>query len=192
MRAPPWVAPATWMVVILWIGSDSGSAEHTGRIILPFLRILFPTASPVQIDTIHSGIRKLGHLTEYAILATLWLRAFCVVRGTVRERAAWPAWLIAVAWAVIDESYQSTVRSRTGSPFDVALDSVGALTVVLPARLGWRVPVDALTRSALWIAAVGGAALLIVNVVTDVSPGVLWLTVPVAVVALVLRRRARP
>ena len=180
------------MALILWLGSDSGSAERTGRLILPVLRFLFPTASPLQLDAMHSIIRKLAHFIEYAVLAALWLRAFVVAQGTVRVRAAWPAWAIAVAWAVIDESYQSTVRSRTGSPFDVALDSVGALTVVLPARLGWRVPVDALTRIALWIAAVGGAALLIVDVATEVSPGVLWLTAPVAVVALVLLRRARP
>ena len=52
--------------------------------------------------------------------------------------------------------------------------------------------VDALTKITLWIAAVGGAALIILNVVTDVGSGVLWLTVPAAVVALALLRRARP
>jgi hypothetical protein len=72
------------------------------------------------------------------------------------------------------------------------VDSVGALVVALPGAYGWRLPVVALTHVALWIAAAGGAALIVLNVVMDVSSGVLWLTVPGAVVALVLLRRARP
>jgi VanZ family protein len=192
MRASAWVAPVAWMALILWLGSDGGSAEQTGRLILPALRFLFPSASPLQLDAMHAVVRKLAHLTEYAILTALWLRAFVVARGTVRERAAWQACAIAVAWAVIDESLQSMGTSRTGSPTDVVIDAVGALVVALPGGFGWRLPLVALTHVALWIAAAGGAALIIVNVVLDVRSGVLWLTVPVAVVALVLLRRARP
>ena len=192
MRRVPWLAPVAWMALILWLGSDTGSAERTGRLILPALRFVFPTASPLQLDAMHAGIRKLAHLTEYAILTALWLRAFVVARGVVRPRAAWWASVIAVAWAIVDESHQAAVRSRTGSPFDIAVDTIGALIVALPAGLGWWVAVDALTKITLWIAAVGGAALIILNVVTDVGSGVLWLTVPAAVVALVLLRRARP
>jgi VanZ family protein len=191
MRVSAWVAPVAWMALILWLGSDGGSAEQTGRLILPALRFLFPSASPLQLEAIHAVVRKLAHLTEYAILTALWLRAFVVARGTVRERAAWQACAIAVAWAVIDESLQSMGTSRTGSPTDVVIDAVGELVVELPGGFGWRLPL-ALTHVALWIAAAGGAALIIVNVVLDVSSGVLWLTVPGAVVALVLLRRARP
>lgn len=192
MRASAWVAPVAWMGLILWLGSDGGSAERTGGLILPALRLLFPSASPLQLDALHAVIRKLAHFTEYAILAALWLRAFVGARGTVRGRAAWQACAIAVAWAVIDECVQSTVASRTGSPTDVLVDAAGALVVALPGGYGWRLPLVALTHVALWIAAAGGAALIVLNVVMDVSSGVLWLTVPGAVVALVLLRRARP
>lgn len=191
MRASAWVAPVAWMAVILWLGSDGGSAERTGGLILPVLRVLFPTAAPLQLDAMHAVIRKLAHLIEYAILTALWLRAF-VARGRVRGQAAWQACAIAVAWAVIDESLQSMGASRTGSPTDLVIDTVGALVVALPGGFGWRLPLVALTHVALWIAAAGGAALIIVNVVLDVNSGVLWLTVPGAVVALVLLRRARP
>jgi len=191
MRAATWIMPGAWMLLILWLGSDSGSVERTGRIILPVLRVLFPAASPVQIDAIHFAIRKLGHFTEYAVLTALWLRALLGARGMGRRGAAWMAWAIAAAWAAIDEGYQSTVASRTSSPLDVALDAVGALVVALPAALGWRRPVECLTRSALWLAALGGAALIAVNLATDVGSGLLWLTVPVAIVALLLRRLAK-
>jgi VanZ family protein len=192
MRAFAWVAPVAWMALILWLGSDGGSAEHTGRLILPALRFLFPSASPLQLEALHAAVRKLAHLTEYAILAALWLGAFVGARGTPRGRAAWQACAIAAAWAVIDETVQSTVASRTGSPTDVLIDVAGALVVALPGGYGWRLSVVALTHVALWIAAAGGAALIVLNIMLDVSSGVLWLTVPSAVVALVLLRRARP
>jgi VanZ family protein len=121
------------MLLILWLASDTGSAEHTGRLILPVLRFLFPSASPLQLDAMHFVIRKLGHFTEYAILAGLWLRAFDGGGGP-RARAARWAWVIAVAWAVVDETYQSSVGSRTGSVFDVALDGTGALAALIVLR----------------------------------------------------------
>ena len=117
-------------MVILYLAADRGSAEHSARIILPILRFLFPAASAAQIDALHFGIRKLGHLTEYAVLAALWLRAFVLGHGIERRAAATRAWMIAVAWAVVDEGYQTTVGSRTGSVIDVAIDAAGAFTVL--------------------------------------------------------------
>ena len=192
MRAAPWLPPLAWMGLILWLGSDSGNAERTGRLILPLLHWLFPAASPLQLDAMHAVLRKLGHITEYAVLAALWLRAFVATPGMGRARAAWRAWLIAVAWAGVDESLQSMVASRTGSAYDVAIDAVGALLATLIGHHGRPRVLDALTHTALWSAAVGGTVLIIVNVTTDVRSGVLWLTVPTAVLALVALRRVKP
>ena len=191
MRPTAWIPPVLWMAVILWLASDSGSADHTGRVIGPTLRLLFPHASPLQIEAMHGVIRKLAHAVEYAILAGLWFRAF--VRGTTAgpRPAAWRAWMIAVVWAVIDESYQSTIGSRRGSPLDVLVDTAGALAVAVPAGYGWRPTADRLTRALLWIAAVGGAGLVALNLVAGVESGLLWLTAPAAMIALVLFRRRR-
>jgi VanZ family protein len=179
------------MAVILWLASDSGSTERTGRFLLPALRFVFPGASPLQLDALHGLVRKLAHATEYAILAGLWLRAFVAGDVTSWRTAAWRAGAIAVGWAAIDESFQATVTSRTGSPFDVAIDTAGALVVALPAAFGWRTFADAVTGMLLWTAAVGGAALVALDLVVGVDAGVLWLAVPAAVVVLVLRHRAR-
>jgi VanZ family protein len=188
MRPGFWVPPVLWMAIILWLASDSGSAERTGRLLMPVLRFLFPGASPIQIDVMHGAVRKLAHAVEYAVLAGLWLRAFAHGGGLARRPAAWRAWAIAAAWAAIDESVQMMVASRTGSPIDVVIDATGALAVALPAALGWRPAADRLTRILLWIAAVGGAALLAINLAVDVASGVLWATVPAAVLALWLLR----
>jgi VanZ family protein len=177
------------MVLILWLASDTGSAERTGRFLLPVFRALFPGASPLQLDAMHGCARKLAHATEYAVLAGLWLRAWTGGAGIEARAAAWRAWATAVAWAVVDESYQSTVGSRTGSAADVLIDAAGALAVAIPGAVGWRRAADRLTRFALWIAAVGGAALLAINLLVGVASGVLWVTVPAAVLALVLLRR---
>ena len=76
----------------------------------------------------HTIIRKLGHLTEYAILAALFWRA---LRGahwrskmSLLFAAAWGACAI---FAATDEFHQSFVPSRTASANDVMIDVCGAL-----------------------------------------------------------------
>lgn len=72
-------------------------------------------------------MRKSAHLTVYFTLSALWFRA---QRG---PRAGWnPSWallalLVSMLLAIGDEFHQSFVLSRTASPWDVLLDSVGAL-----------------------------------------------------------------
>jgi VanZ family protein len=72
-------------------------------------------------------VRKAAHLTVYATLSALWFRAR---RG---PRAGWqPSWallglLVSMLVAISDEVHQSFVPSRTGTPWDVLLDTFGAL-----------------------------------------------------------------
>jgi VanZ family protein len=188
MRLGPWLPPLVWMAFILWMSSDTGSAARTSRYLVPLLQALFPSASPGQIDALHGLVRKLGHVTEYAVLTALWVRALA---GKGSRAAAWSAFALAATWAVVDESYQSTVRTRTGSPFDVGIDVFGALLVAVPAGYGWRPTAERLTATLLWLAAVGGLAILALDLAAGVAPGALWLTVPLAVVALALLRRRR-
>ena len=70
-----WLPVFIWIAIILAGSTDIFSAEHTSRYLVPFLRWLNPHISPYTIATIHFALRKLGHLTEYAILATLLWRA---------------------------------------------------------------------------------------------------------------------
>jgi len=70
-------------------------------------------------------LRKLAHLTEYAILGALLLRA------TRRTRLALA---LAALYATSDEIHQHFVEGRHGAPLDVAIDTVGALAGIL----AWR------------------------------------------------------
>ena len=71
-------------------------------------------------------LRKAAHLTEFAILAALLLRAL-----DLPVVAA----VLAVAYAASDEVHQHFVRGRTGNVLDVAIDAVGvAVGLVLYIR----------------------------------------------------------
>jgi len=175
------------MAVILWFSSDVGSAEHTGHWLLPLLKALALWATPAQLDTLHGLVRKGGHLTEYAVLAALWFRAFARGRAQNPGAAAWIAFGLSLAWAALDEALQSMNPARTGSVADVAIDAAGALLAVGVARFGWRGATERATTVLLWLGVIGGAGLLLVNAFAGVPSGALWLTAPVASLLLLLR-----
>jgi len=67
-------------------------------------------------------LRKLAHVSEYALLGLLLARA-------TRRPAV--AVALAAAYAVTDEIHQTFVQGRHGAPLDVAIDTAGALAGVL-------------------------------------------------------------
>lgn len=106
-------------MIFIFVGStDLLSAEHTSRYIGPFLRWFSPNVSDATIAIAQLGVRKCAHLCEYAILAALFFRALRVFGS---------AFILSVIYAGLDEFHQSFVASRTASPWDVAVDCVGAL-----------------------------------------------------------------
>ncbi len=120
------------MVFIFAGSSDVLSAEHTSRFLFPFLHWLKPNISLVTILKIHFFMRKLGHVTEYAILAMLLYRA--LVNSFWRGRP-WRCAIVVIvlcgAYAASDEFHQSFVPSRTASARDVAIDLCGAVLSVM-------------------------------------------------------------
>ena len=196
MRPEYWLPPVVWMAVIMTVSSDIGSAEHTEHWVVPVLRLFAPWATAMQVEAMHGLVRKGGHLTEYALLAALWYRAFARGQRLAPRSAAALAFAISVVWAILDETRQSFVPSRTASARDVALDSIGAFLAMLVATLGWRPIVDRTITLLLWTALLGGLPFLILNALTEVPSGLLWLTVPLAALLLLARklltRRPRP
>jgi VanZ family protein len=120
-----WLPVLAWMTFIFIGSTDLLSAEHTSRFIGPFLRWFAPDVSSATIASVQLVVRKFGHFTEYAILAVLLCRA--LRRGELRaNRIFVVSFFIAAGYAALDEFHQSFVASRTGSPWDVAIDWVGA------------------------------------------------------------------
>src|SRR5213595_117218 len=77
------------------------------------------------LGTWDTVLRKGAHVTEYAVLGALLLRAL--------GRDA-PAFLAGVAYAATDELHQHFVAGRHASPIDVGIDAVGVALGVL----AWR------------------------------------------------------
>lgn len=69
-------------------------------------------------------LRKAAHMTEYAILAGLFLGNF--FQYSIR-RKYFPAWLCSTCYAATDEFHQLFVEGRSGQVTDVCIDSIGAL-----------------------------------------------------------------
>ena len=186
MRPGPWIPPFAWMGIIFWLSTGTFSAAETSAWILPLLQALLPWATLSQLEFLHWLGRKTGHVTEYAILAWLWQRAFFKSgpAGLPRSAQALSAFGLTVAYAIFDELHQGWTGQRTASPLDVGLDAfggAGALTVV---SWGWRRAAERLTMFLLWFAAVGGSLLLIVSVLARTRAQWLWGSVPLAWIAL--------
>jgi VanZ family protein len=107
---------------------DSRALTHWLPIVL-WAALIFALSS---IPSLGTGLgtwdlvlRKCAHMTEYAVLA------FLLMRAIGREA---PALLIGVLYAASDEFHQAFVRGRHASPIDVAIDTVGLLLGLL----AWR------------------------------------------------------
>lgn len=88
-------------------------------------------------NRIHYYVRKLGHVTEYFILAVSV--AFPLYVYGVRGMALMlVAGLFCVGFAGLDEYHQSFVAGRGPSKRDVAIDSIGIFIGILLVRIvGW-------------------------------------------------------
>ncbi|MHB8641654.1 MAG: VanZ family protein [Gaiellaceae bacterium] len=105
MTASRWLPVVVWAVVIFALSSIPHLSSGLG--------------------TWDYALRKGAHMTEYAILSVLLVRAL--------ERAV-PAFVLGVLYAASDEFHQTFVRGRHGTPVDVAIDSAG----VALGLLAWR------------------------------------------------------
>jgi VanZ family protein len=127
-RIQNWVPVMVWMAVIFLFSSDYFSAENTTPLIAPILSNLFPDLAAPHIENIALMIRKLGHLSEYFILAFLLMRALNVefAERSARQRILWSLIFI-VVFAASDELHQAFVPSRTASVGDVIIDTLGGI-----------------------------------------------------------------
>ena len=105
-------ALSIWLPVVVWAA-------------VIFALSSIPSLS-TGLGTWDTLLRKAAHMTEYAILGGLLLRALG------REL---PALLAGVAYAVTDEIHQHFVEGRHASALDVALDGAGVAVGIFLVRL---------------------------------------------------------
>jgi len=125
-----------WILFISFASTSQFSAVNTSTVLRPLVLWFLPSVNETQLATVHFVLRKLGHFTEYAVLAYLARRAFI---SSSREflRRYWfqCAFLLIVVYALLDEFHQSFVPSRTASIYDSAIDVAGGITVLIILKL---------------------------------------------------------
>lgn len=133
-----WLAVLAFVGVIFWLGSGEFSAQSKSRFVIRAILYLFPDFPPGELWRTYLIIRKLAHVTEYALLALLSFRAMWVTFESIPARLAAGTLVLAVGVAVVDETRQAFSSVRTGSPFDVLFDTSGALIAIGAAVLYLR------------------------------------------------------
>lgn len=147
-----WWPALVWAGVIFMLSTDSFSSEHTASVLSPIIKWIYPALTEEQFHFIHHLIRKSAHFSEYFVFYLFLYRG---VRGArVGFRWSWGlgAWFLAAVYACLDEVHQAFVASRTASPYDSLLDSIGALFALLAVCVWFRMrrkatPVVAATDS---------------------------------------------
>lgn len=123
------------------VTSSQLSLKVSLKIVVTADKLLKKDFSEEQIERyvkkIHYYVRKLGHITEYFILAVSVAFPLYVygIRGIPLMLVAG---LFCVGFAAFDEYHQSFVTGRGASKRDVAIDSIGIfIGIVLVRIVGW-------------------------------------------------------
>lgn len=126
-----WIPAFAWMSVIFVFSTDLFSSSSTGSVFERLLSLLFPALSAEVLHAIHFGFRKFAHVAAYAVLSYFfsvgqfgsfkpWLRP-------LSAKSAVGSILGCLIYASADEWHQSFSSVRTGTPVDVAWDTLGAV-----------------------------------------------------------------
>ena len=103
---------------------------------LVLMATIFYFSAQPGID--HNGwfmvlLRKLGHVTEYALLTAAW---WWTLRVMLRQPLRW-AIGISLGYACTDEFHQTFVHGRDGTARDVAIDALG-MAIAAAVIVWWR------------------------------------------------------
>jgi VanZ family protein len=113
-------------MTLLSTAAYSGSV--TGWLLAQLFLSLHIHLTPHTFAAIHFLIRKLAHITEYAIFGLLLYHSFEPRHPEGwNTRSAFSALVVAGLFALTDEYHQSFVPGRTASLVDCGIDTAGAL-----------------------------------------------------------------
>ncbi len=146
-----WLPAILMMVIIFRFSSANGeqssglSLKLTEQVVSVIIATVKPDLSPEEdielIESIHTPIRKLGHMAEFGILAvTIAFPLFYCHQKRGWKLVIWCEG-IGILYACMDEIHQLFVPERSGQLTDVLIDSIGltlGLIFFLLVLRGWR------------------------------------------------------
>ncbi len=140
------------LTLIAFESTDQLSGDHTVAWLRQLLLWMGLHLAKHQLSLLNQVLRKCGHLVGYGLLCLCW---FLLLRGShwlLHEyqrslkgsigvlrlwwRADWAGLAVLCTFlvAAADELHQMSIQSRTGTWWDVALDTSAAVIVVFLAR----------------------------------------------------------
>jgi VanZ family protein len=136
-----WWPAVVWIVLITFESTDYFSSKNTGSLLYALLTRLFGNINFYKFLIFHHYLRKTGHVVGYGMLSLLLLRGWRATLGRVHTlllRTALLSWLGTACVAALDEWHQSFIPSRTGTVWDVALDTAAGVAFLVVAYLWLR------------------------------------------------------
>jgi VanZ family protein len=127
-----WGLTLAWAALMFYLSTQTFTPLFSQALLALTLHFLHLRVSAGTFGFLHALLRKLAHLTEYAIFALL-------LYGVPGERSQllWrPRWaviciLVAAAYSLTDEYHQLHIPGRHASLLDCALDTFGASLAML-------------------------------------------------------------
>ena len=109
---------------------NAGRFLHYWLPVIAWMALIFIVSDQPQLPRYPTGmidllLKKLGHLTEYAVLAVLVQRA--LVQGGACSTVPVLPCLLSIVYALSDEYHQLFVPGRNGNLWDVGVDTLGAV-----------------------------------------------------------------
>lgn len=129
-----WVITLAWAALIFYLSTQTFAPDFTRSFLATILSLLHCQVSPATFGTLHTGLRKMAHLTEYAIFALLLYVYPDEEDQTMwRPRRALTCIVVVALYSLTDEFHQLYVPQRHSSLMDCGLDTLGAsLAMLLP------------------------------------------------------------
>jgi len=103
-----WVSVFLWSSIIFYFSS------------IPHLKI-------EELGFLDFVLRKIAHITEYAILCILYIRAFRNTTKFSSKKVYLLSIVLSIIYAITDEIHQSFVPGRSCNLFDLLFDTTGVV-----------------------------------------------------------------
>lgn len=118
-----------WMIVIFIFSAMAGddSTNLSSGLLHTILKVI---PSLAESQTAHLIVRKLAHMTEYAILCGLILNLEYQITNKVKFKQVVIAILGSFLYACTDEWHQTFISGRSGNMLDVGIDTLGAIIAI--------------------------------------------------------------
>jgi VanZ family protein len=135
-----WAVTVAWAILIFDLSTQGFGSNFTQGLLAWALELLHLRVSPRSFHLLHALLRKLAHLTEYAIFALLlYGPPGEKTQRLWRPRRAVFSIVGAALYSLTDEFHQLSVSGRHGSLLDCGLDTLGATLAMLGPYTGEQI-----------------------------------------------------